>query len=83
MLILYILQFFVGLLAFGRLLSGRSRMSPVVMVLHKYVGAHIHPLVMATILLGIQEKEGFVSCAYQVDSADLMPCQLFADSLFM
>jgi cytochrome b-561 len=43
------------------------------MELHKYTGTYIHILVTATILLGIQEKEGFVSCAYAVDSADLMP----------
>eukprot|EP00571_Detonula_confervacea_P000420 CAMPEP_0172314198 /NCGR_PEP_ID=MMETSP1058-20130122/21918_1 /TAXON_ID=83371 /ORGANISM="Detonula confervacea, Strain CCMP 353" /LENGTH=300 /DNA_ID=CAMNT_0013028001 /DNA_START=119 /DNA_END=1024 /DNA_ORIENTATION=- len=71
---LYTLQFLVGFLAFGGLLSGRSRMSnPIVMEIHKYTGAHIHFLVMVTILLGIQEKEGFVSCAYEVVSADLMP----------
>lgn len=70
---LYTLQFLIGFLAFGGLL-GRGRLSsPIVMAIHKYAGAHIHFLVMTTILLGIQEKEGFVSCSYQVDSADLMP----------
>lgn len=68
---LYTLQFIVGLLAF---LSGRSRMrNPTVMEIHKYTGTYIHILTTATILLGIQEKEGFVSCGYEVDEADLMP----------
>ena len=43
------------------------------MTLHKYSGAWINILVMATILLGLQEKEGFINCAYNVDEADLMP----------
>lgn len=73
-LTVYTLQFLFGVLAFGGLLSGRSRLrNPVMMELHKYTGTYIHILVTATILLGIQEKEGFVSCAYAVDSADLMP----------
>lgn len=71
---LYTLQFMFGLLAFGGFLSGRSRLSsPVLMEIHKYTGTYIHILVTATILMGIQEKEGFVSCGYAVDSADLMP----------
>lgn len=71
---LYTLQFLVGILAFGGLLSGRSRRSnPALMEIHKYTGTYIHILVTVTILLGIQEKEGFVQCAYEVDSADLVP----------
>ena len=71
---LYTLQFLVGLLAFGGLLSGRSRISnPLLMEVHKFTGTYIHILVTATILLGIQEKEGFVSCSYAVDSADTVP----------
>jgi cytochrome b-561 len=73
-LTVYTLQFLFGVLAFGGLLSGRSRLrNPVMMELHKYTGTYIHFLVTATMLLGIQEKEGFVSCKYAVDSADLMP----------
>lgn len=75
---LYTLQFLVGILAFGGLLtSGGGRLSwiskPVLMELHKYAGTYIHILVSITIMLGIQEKEGFVGCWYKVDSADLMP----------
>ncbi|KAL9185362.1 hypothetical protein ACHAXT_003139 [Thalassiosira profunda] len=73
-LCLYTLQFLVGILAFGGLLSGRSRISnPLLMEVHKFTGTYIHILVTATILLGIQEKEGFVSCSYAVDSADTVP----------
>lgn len=73
-LTLYTLQFIVGVLAFGGFLSGRSRFSsPAVMEIHKFTGTYIHILVTATIMMGIQEKEGFVQCSYSVDSADLMP----------
>lgn len=62
----------VGILAFGGLV--RSRMSnATLMEIHKFTGTYIHILATATILLGIQEKEGFVSCSYAVDSPDLMP----------
>mmetsp|Transcript_32290 Transcript_32290/g.69701 ORF Transcript_32290/g.69701 Transcript_32290/m.69701 type:complete len:306 (+) Transcript_32290:210-1127(+) len=76
---LYTLQFVVGILAFGGLLSSGERNSrsciskPVLMELHKYAGTYIHILVSVTIMLGIQEKEGFVGCGYKVESADLMP----------
>lgn len=73
-LTLYTLQFLVGFLAFGGLLSRTSRFgSPALMEIHKYTGSCIHILVTATILLGIQDKEGFVGCSYAVESADLMP----------
>lgn len=71
---LYTLQFIVGLVAFLSGRSGRSRLgNPMLMEIHKYTGAYIHILATATILLGIQEKEGFVSCGYSVTSPDLMP----------
>ncbi len=47
--------------------------NPILMEIHKYSGATIHILVTATILLGIQEKEGFASCGYEVTSADVFP----------
>ena len=77
-LTLYTLQFLFGILAFGGLLSRSRLRNPLTMELHKFTGTYIHILVTATILLGIQEKEGFVSCAYQVDSADLMPLLNYA-----
>lgn len=75
-LILYSLQFIMGLLAFGGFLtSGRGRRlaSPVLMEIHKFTGTYLHILVTVAVLLGIQEKEGFVQCSYEVDSADTMP----------
>lgn len=69
---LYTIQFILGISSFSGLLSGHGeRSSPTLMEIHKFAGAYIHILVTATILMGIQEKEGFVSCAYTVETADL------------
>ena len=75
---LYTLQFLFGFVVFG---LGRCKAlaSPVCMEIHKYTGAYIHILTMATILLGIQEKEGFVSCSYTVTEADLMPISHYGE----
>ena len=71
---LFTLQFLAGILGFGGLTGGRSRMSnPTMMEIHKYTGTFLHILITATILLGIQEKEGFVQCSYAVTEADLFP----------
>ena len=68
---LYTLQLMVGLIAFG---GFRNRLtSPAILEIHKFSGAILHILITATILLGLQEKEGFINCSYQVDSADTMP----------
>ena len=73
---LYTLQLFVGIFAFGGLMGGTSRFAvPSLMEIHKYSGAVLHLLITATILLGIQEKEGFVQCWYEVTEADLIPIQ--------
>jgi cytochrome b-561 len=69
----YISQFLFGALVFGGVLKGSRLRNPVMMELHKFSGAYIHILAMAAILMGIQEKEGFVGCAYKVESADLIP----------
>jgi cytochrome b561 len=70
---LYAIQYLVGMLAFSGL-SGRRRISnPILMEIHKFAGSYIHILATTTILLGIQEKEGFVSCAYTVESPDVPP----------
>jgi cytochrome b-561 len=67
---LFTLQFLVGIVSF----SGISRMgTPLLMEIHKYTGTYIHILATATIMLGIQEKEGFVGCSYKVTEADLFP----------
>lgn len=78
---LYILQLSVGMFAFGGLVGSTSRfavpslMEYGIIELHKYTGALLHLLITATILLGIQEKEGFVQCWYEVTEADLIPIQ--------
>ena len=71
-LVLYTLQFLYGMLVLGLGCSVRLS-NPTMMSIHKYIGSYIHILVMATIMLGIQEKEGFVSCGYTVTEADVMP----------
>lgn len=72
---LYILQLTIGILAFGGLTGGTSRFAvPSLMEIHKYTGALLHILITATIMLGIQEKEGFVQCWYEVtEGPDLIP----------
>ena len=71
---IYTIQFLVGMLSFGGLHSGsRSTSKPILMEMHKFTGTYIHILATMTILLGIQEKEGFVSCSYTVDLADVPP----------
>ena len=68
---LYTLQLTVGLLSFG---GFRNRLTgPAILEIHKYSGSLLHILITTTILLGLQEKEGFVSCSYSVDAADTMP----------
>jgi len=76
---LYILQLTVGILAFGGLTGGTSRFAvPSLMEIHKYTGALLHLLITATIMLGIQEKEGFVQCWYEVTEKDLFPVMNYA-----
>jgi cytochrome b-561 len=69
----YITQFLFGAMVFGGVLKGSRLRNPVMMELHKFSGAYIYILAMVAILMGIQEKEGFVGCAYKVESADLIP----------
>jgi cytochrome b-561 len=73
---LYTLQLLVGIFAFGGLMDGTSRLAvPSLMEIHKYTGAVLHLLITATIMLGIQEKEGFVKCWYEVTEPDFFPIQ--------
>lgn len=71
---LFVLQFLTGFFTFGYKLE---RITPAMkaktLVIHSFVGPFIYIATAATILLGIQEKEGFVKCAYNVDKADLFP----------
>jgi cytochrome b-561 len=71
---LFTLQFIVGIVSFSGLAGSASRFgTPLLMEIHKYTGTYIHILATATILLGIQEKEGFIGCSYKVTAPDLFP----------
>ena len=71
---LYILQFFAGarFFAFGYgTPAGKAKM----VMIHSFVGPFIYIATTATIMLGIQEKEGFIKCGYSVKKADLLPLE--------
>lgn len=71
---LYVLQFLAGFFAFARPLSSVTpRTKAQVLSIHSFLGPFLHIAVAATILLGIQEKEGFIKCGYSVDKPDLFP----------
>jgi len=73
-LLLYTLQFFVGLFTFGMDIAKCSPSAKYnIMMIHKFMGPFIYSAVAATILLGIQEKEGFIGCYYEVTEPDLFP----------
>ena len=78
-ILLYIVQFVAGLRAFGGpRVASQSWSAParaVLLKVHVVVGPLIYFLTGVTILLGIQEKEGFIGCGYKVDSPDLFPMQ--------
>ena len=79
-ILLYVCQFFAGILSFGLNIPTISPAARAkVMNLHKFLGPIIYIAVACTILLGIQEKEGFVKCSYKVDKADLFPIQHFSE----
>uniref|UniRef100_A0A8J9T782 Cytochrome b561 domain-containing protein n=1 Tax=Phaeodactylum tricornutum TaxID=2850 RepID=A0A8J9T782_PHATR len=73
-ILLYALQFFVGLFSFAfppRFVT--PEIKATALLFHVFAGPLIYVLTATTILLGIQEKEGFIGCAYKVESADLFP----------
>jgi cytochrome b-561 len=73
-IVAYILQFTVGAVSFGGvntgMSSGRKR---AVLQVHSFVGPSIYLATAVTILLGIQEKEGFVKCSYPVLDVKFLP----------
>jgi cytochrome b-561 len=80
--ILYTLQFVSGMLSFGFPVVWRwNNGAPIaseafksrLLLVHHFFGPFIYLALMATILMGIQEKEGFVGCAYKVESVDRFP----------
>lgn len=79
-LLLYLFQFFAGVFSFGvncRWIG--PSMKAKVMFIHQFVGPFIYNLTAATILLGIQEKEGFMGCGYEVTKKDTFPPAHFSD----
>uniref|UniRef100_A0A7S2UAW4 Cytochrome b561 domain-containing protein n=1 Tax=Attheya septentrionalis TaxID=420275 RepID=A0A7S2UAW4_9STRA len=78
---MYLSQFAVGTCAFA--LDIPSIFTPAVkanvVMVHRFVGQFVYNLTAATILLGIQEKEGFIGCNYTVTKADTFPIQHFFD----
>lgn len=72
---MYSLQFLSGVTTFGfpSVFGLTESFKGKVLLVHYYVGPMIYLGVMATILLGLQEKEGFVGCAYKVHGPDLFP----------
>lgn len=78
--ICYLIQFFGGLCTFGfpsKSLGVTPAFQAKMLMVHRFFGPIIYLVVMATILLGIMEKEGFVGCGYDVDQADLAPWKNF------
>jgi len=74
--ILYSLQFLFGAYAFawpGMSPESKSK----VLLLHKYMGPFVYNMMAFTMLLGIQEKEGFIGCSYAVDKVDRFPIANF------
>ena len=81
---IYVLQFMVGMSFFSGMNLKLWRGSifgfmsaPIfksrVMSIHKFMGSFIYLATGATILMGIQEKEGFMKCSYEVDQPDIYP----------
>ena len=70
-MVFYIIQFLVGAYSFWW--SSSSTLKAVVLQIHVLVGPVLYISSAATILLGIQEKEGFVGCSYKVETVELFP----------
>ena len=75
---LYALQFLAGFFGFAWNVFGFTPFTKAkLLTLHSFLGPFLHMAVAATIMSGIQEKEGFVNCSYKVDEADLWPIYHF------
>jgi len=79
-LVMYSVQFLVGVGAFAlphRVLGISGASKAKILQVHKFFGPILYLSMMLTILLGIQEKEGFVGCGYKVDAPDMIPFRNF------
>lgn len=73
--ICYMFQLLAGAGVFGipdRLAISASVKAKLLQI-HSFMGPLLYQGICLTILLGIQEKEGFIGCGYQVDEADTKP----------
>ena len=71
---MYTIQFFAGLFSFGIAPpSVTPSFKAKMLQIHHFFGPVIYFAMLLTIMLGIQEKEGFVGCGYKVTEADLTP----------
>ncbi|CAJ1954207.1 unnamed protein product [Cylindrotheca closterium] len=88
-LLLYLVQFLVGVGTFTPLLLsggifGNATISAAskakILQIHAFFGPILYISMMLTILLGIQEKEGFIGCGYKVvdNKPDMVPFQHFS-----
>jgi hypothetical protein len=71
-LTMYLVQLLLGIITFGCPTFFGIRSNPfkrMVFMVHYYFGPTIYLGMTATLLLGIQEKEGFIGCAYKVEAA--------------
>jgi cytochrome b-561 len=69
----YVAQLVAGLLVFYDWLRVSAAKKAWILRIHKTAGPIIYLCTALTILLGIQEKEGFVGCSYPVTEPDTIP----------
>jgi hypothetical protein len=84
-ILIYVSQFLAGLVTFGvnvPSLEITQSFKPKMLTVHYFVGPLVYLSTAITILLGLQEKEGFVGCAYKVTQADMFPIQNFFEIPF-
>lgn len=79
-LLLYMIQFSVGVGAFAVPNYYSATSKAKILQVHAFFGPILYLSVMLTILLGIQEKEGFIGCGYKVkDEPDMVPFRHFSE----
>jgi hypothetical protein len=72
--LLFILQFTSGLVSFSGLpISISPTTKHMIWHLHRFAGPTVYVLVAVTMMLGIQEKEGFIVCSYEVHEVYFFP----------
>ena len=81
-ILLFLIQFIVGIIVFGFNLPNiiccslslsssenhKKKMKQRIVVLHRFLGKFLYIATGATIMTGIQEKEGFINCSYTTNN---------------